>query len=83
MRKPILVGTALILFAAGLAYATDQTAICSRDGETAYFTGNKKIDNNHSMERSRDVCEYSHDHTVQDANGMHTETHTFWKNCGD
>jgi hypothetical protein len=82
MRKLILIA-ALILSAAGLAYATTQTATCPQDGETAGFTGNKKIDTDKPLDRSKDVCEYSHQHTTQDANDVHTETHTFWQNCGD
>jgi hypothetical protein len=83
MKKPILSIAVLILATVGLAYATNQTATCPQDGETAGFTGNKKVDTNHAMDRSRDVCEYSHRHTTQDASGTHTETHTFWQNCGD
>jgi len=83
MTKSIPIISVLILSVASLAYATNQTAICPRDGETAGFTGNKKVDTDHPLDRSRDVCEYSHQHTVQDANGTHTETHTFWQNCGD
>ncbi|MGA7640080.1 MAG: hypothetical protein WCB00_24320 [Candidatus Acidiferrales bacterium] len=83
MKKRILITFALVLSIAGLAYATAQTATCPRDGETAEFTGNKKIDTDHPMDRSRDVCEYSHQHTAQDGSGFHTETHTFWQNCGD
>jgi hypothetical protein len=83
MTKSILIIAALVLSVAGLAYATNQTATCPQDGETAGFTGNKKVDPNHAMDISKDVCEYSHRHTTQDANGVHTETHTFWQNCGD
>ena len=83
MKKSIVVIIALIVFAAGLAYATNQTATCPRDGETAGFTGNKKIDTGHPLDRSRDVCEYSHDHFFQDEKGAHVEKHTFWQNCGD
>jgi hypothetical protein len=79
----LLLLLASILFIITAAPATNQTATCPQDGETAGFTGNKKIDTDHSMDRSRDVCEYSHRHTTQDANGMHTDTHTFWQNFGD
>jgi len=82
MKKSILI-SALVLSMVGLAYATDRTARCPQDGETASFTGNRKTDPNYPMDRSQDVCEYSHQHTIQDANGVHTETHTFWKNCRD
>jgi hypothetical protein len=82
MKKSILVLT-LSLSIITLALATNQTATCPQDGESAGFTGNKKADLDKPMDRSRDVCEYSHRHTTQDANGMHTETHTFWQNCGD
>jgi hypothetical protein len=83
MTKPTLIITILTLSLASLTYATVQTATCPQDGETAGFTGNKKVDTDKPLDRSKDVCEYSHQHTVQDANGVHTETHTFWQNCGD
>jgi hypothetical protein len=81
MKEAILL--ILILSVATLAFATNQTATCPRDGDSASFTGNKKIDTNVPLDRSRDVCEYSHVHFSQDGNGAHSETHTFWQNCGD
>jgi len=81
MKKTILL--TLILSVATLALATNRTATCPKDGESAYFTENKKIDTDKPLDRSRDVCEYSHQHLVQGASGAHTETHTFWQNCGD
>lgn len=65
------------------AALTERTAVCPQDGETASFTGNKKIDVSRSTDRSRDVCEYSHRHTSQDGAAFRTDTHTFWQNCGD
>jgi hypothetical protein len=82
MKNLILIVAALIL-SASLAYATNSTATCPQDGDSAGFTGNKKIDNDHPSDRSHDVCEYSHQHTYQDGNGFHTQTHTFWQSCGD
>jgi hypothetical protein len=83
MKKSILIVVTLLLFIAGLVYTTNQTATCPRDGEQAGFTGNKKTDVNKPLDRSKEVCEYSHQHLVQDDKGTHTETHTFWQNCGD
>ena len=82
MKKLFLIGV-FMLSIAGFAYATNQTATCPQDGETATFTGNKKADLQDPMNRSKDMCEYSHDHLVQDDKGTHTEKHTFWQNCGD
>ena len=82
MKKTILILAALVL-SGGLTYAANQSATCPQDGETAYFTGNTHIDNDKPMDRSHDVCEYSHQHTGQDSNGFHTQTHTFWQNCGN
>lgn len=74
----------LVLAITAMAYATDQTATCPQDGDKAGFTGNKKIDLEHPLDRSKDVCEYKHSHPGTDANGQpRQETHTFWKNCGD
>ena len=83
MKKSMVILAALVLSIATLAYATAQTATCPQDGETATFTGNKKTDVNKPLDRSKDVCEYSHDQLVQDAKGTHTEKHSFWQNCGD
>jgi hypothetical protein len=83
MNKKSLFVATLVLAVAGLAYATNQTATCPQDGETAGFTGNKKIDTDRPLDRSKDVCEYSHDHMSQDGNGFHNQRHVFWQNCGD
>src|ERR1700722_18715225 len=80
MRKPVLALTALILSIVTIASATSQPATCPQDGETASFTGNKKVDTDHPFDHSKDMCEYSHQHLVQDASGTHTQTHTFWQN---
>jgi len=80
MKKTALILAALILLsAATLAYAASQTATCPQDGETAFFTGNKKFA--HTDGRGMPIadgkynCEYSHTYEGK--------THTFWQACGD
>ena len=85
MKKSIFVTLILstILSAVTLGFATIQAMKCPLDGEGAGFTGNRKADKDQPTDRSKDLCEYSHQHPVKDANGARTETHTFWRNCGD
>jgi len=79
MTKLLLVWILLSSITA-LTYATNQTAICPQDGETASFTGNRSADKD---DHSRDMCEYSHEHYVRALTRTYVEKHTFWQNCGD
>jgi hypothetical protein len=83
MKRTLPILAILILSAITLAYAASQTAICPQDGETAYFTGNKKCARTDGRgfptctgASDREYsCEYSH--TYQG------KTHTFWQACED
>jgi hypothetical protein len=70
----------LLLSITALTYATNQTAICPQDGETASFTGKRNAD---KADPSRDMCEYSHQHYIRMGTRTYVEEHTFWQNCGE
>jgi hypothetical protein len=79
MTKLLLVWFLLSSITA-LTYATNQTALCPQDGETASFTGNRSADKD---DPSRDMCEYSHQHYIRTLTRTYVEKHTFWQNCGE
>lgn len=74
MKKLIGVAFAVLFLLAGLALAQVMVASCPYCGESATFTGGRKLVGNNQGS----VCEYSHLYIGSDGKSA---KHTFWQNC--